>query len=123
MTTATDTIWENWVGEQSIEEFLSYCEPDLTVEGNVEEYVEEVLAGRVFGPVEYDGNRWDITNGILRYMEQHRFAVGADVTIHGHRGTFLSVDRQGTARVREDDTQAERAIAALSPQLQPHTGH
>ena len=59
MTTETAyDIWETWVGNQPVSEFLSYCDPTRPLRDEVGEYVDAVIAGDVFGPVEL-GDEFD----------------------------------------------------------------
>ena len=66
-TWKTFDIWEMWVGDQPVSEFLSYCDPTRPLRDEIGEYVDAVIAGDVFGPVEM-GDEFDreyVINALL----------------------------------------------------------
>jgi hypothetical protein len=63
-------VWDYWVGEQSVAEFLGYCDPNRPLADEVAEYVEAVLAGAVFGPVEFDGDADAIVALLVEYIKE-----------------------------------------------------
>lgn len=79
MTRADDAmLWEAWVGEQTPAEFAEITrEKGQTIEQGVREYVADVIAGRIFGPIEVEDVDEDcVRESLLRTLVENACARG-----------------------------------------------